>query len=185
MHLVYLSIGSNQGNRMEYLSAACTRLESHQTMISARSPVYETAPWGFSAGTPFLNAVLEVETLLDPSALYRVMKSIEEEMGRIRDVSQSKSDGYESRCIDLDVLFYDDLILETPELTVPHPKLHLRNFVLVPMADLNRHLIHPVLKLTIHQLLEISEDSLGVQHFGVWKGMEAIREQPSPNHICS
>jgi 2-amino-4-hydroxy-6-hydroxymethyldihydropteridine diphosphokinase len=112
------------------------------------SPVYETAPWGYTEQPAFLNQVIQAGTDLAPLKLLEYLKSLETALGR------KPTFRYGPRVIDLDILFYDDLILETPELTIPHPNMHERAFVLLPLADLAPDLRHPVLGKPVKELLE-------------------------------
>ena len=145
-HTVYLGLGSNLGDRSENLRAAQAAIAA-QARIRAASPVYETAPWGYTDQPVFLNQVLKVETDLPPAELMADLQRIEVELGRLA------SFRYGPRLIDIDILLYDDLVLETPGLVIPHPRLAERAFVLVPLADLAADLRHPSLDKTIGELL--------------------------------
>ncbi len=114
--------------------------------ILAHSPVYETAPWGYTDQPDFLNQVIKAETTLPPEELLATLKSVETTLGRTPTIR------YGPRMIDLDILLYDDLVIETPQLTLPHPRLTERAFVLFPLADLDPDLRHPVSGLTVRQL---------------------------------
>lgn len=145
-HSVYLALGSNLGDRSANLEAALEALPP-SVRVLLRSPIYETPPWGHTDQPNFLNQVVLAETELTPQDLLTYLKRLEEQLGR----QPSFPNG--PRKIDLDILFYDDLVLETPALTIPHPRLAERTFVLTPLADLAPDLIHPVLKLTVSELL--------------------------------
>jgi 2-amino-4-hydroxy-6-hydroxymethyldihydropteridine diphosphokinase len=151
---VFLGLGSNLGDRLANLQAAQAAL-APQVSILAASPVYETAPWGYRDQPPFLNRVVQAQTGLSPVDLLAYLKRIEVTLGRKPNFRNGP------RLIDLDILFYDDLVLETPDLVIPHPRLAERAFVLVPLADLAPDLRHPLLGLTIRALLQ-SVDSKGV-----------------------
>jgi 2-amino-4-hydroxy-6-hydroxymethyldihydropteridine diphosphokinase len=146
-HRLYLALGSNLGDRLVNLQAAQAALLPSVRLLTA-SPVYETPPWGYLDQPAFLNQVLEAETNLSPEDLLDFLKRLEVELGR------QPGARYGPRLIDLDILFYDDLVLQSPRLTIPHPYLHERAFVLVPLADLAPGLYHPVLGQTIGDLLK-------------------------------
>lgn len=148
MAKVYLSLGSNMGDKKRNIVTAVALLAERVGDISALSSLYETEPWGFSSENTFLNAAVVMETQLPPADLLTLTQRIECELGRTR-----KSDGeYHDRLIDIDILMYDDLVMETPELTLPHPLMHLRTFVLEPLAEIASEVVHPVLHKTIEAL---------------------------------
>lgn len=149
MAKLYLALGSNQGDRKALLDAARAACDASLGRVTGCSNYIETAPWGFSSPHPFLNAVLELETELSPLAVLECTQEIERQLGRR---TKSSAAGYQDRPIDLDLLLYDDLILETPRLTIPHPLMHLRDFVLEPLQQLAPTLRHPVLGLSIAEL---------------------------------
>ncbi len=157
-HLVYLALGTNLGDRPANLRAAIAALASIVTVL-AESPVYETPPWGVTDQPPFLNMALKGETRLAPLALLTELKRLETRLGRRPSIR------YGPRLIDMDILFYDDLILDSPELAIPHPRLHERAFVLVPLADLAPDLAHPVLGKSVRELLA-AVDATGVIRYG-------------------
>ncbi|HQU37641.1 MAG: Bifunctional folate synthesis protein [Anaerolineales bacterium] len=144
-HVVYLALGSNMGNRAANLKEAIASL-APQMEVKARSAVYETDPWGFKEQEKFLNQVVRVETYLKPEQLIKHLKRLEVALGR----KESFQNG--PRLIDIDILFYDDLVLYSPTLTIPHPHLHERAFVLVPLMDIASDLVHPVKKKSIREL---------------------------------
>lgn len=151
--------GSNSGNKQALLTEAIRRVSS-VGYITASSSVYETAPWGFESKENFLNQVVIFETALSPAAFLKFCLDTEKELGRIR---FSNSPRYSSRPIDIDLLFYDSLILDTPELILPHPRMCERNFVLVPLAEIMPGFIHPQFHKTILQLLTECPDTLPVK----------------------
>jgi 2-amino-4-hydroxy-6-hydroxymethyldihydropteridine diphosphokinase len=157
MSIVYLALGTNLGDRFANLQAAIAALPPvvHEQV---RSPVYETQPWGLTGQPPFLNMVLKGETAIAPHPLLAALKQLETKLGRQPDVH------WGPRLIDLDILFYDELVLSSSQLTIPHPLLHERAFVLVPLADLEPNLVHPVLGQSVKQLLA-AVDVTGVKHY--------------------
>jgi 2-amino-4-hydroxy-6-hydroxymethyldihydropteridine diphosphokinase len=146
-HLAFLAFGSNMGNRLANLKAAIYNL-TPQMAVKNRSSVYETPPWGFTEQAPFLNQVVMVNTYLEPEALLGHLKRLETALGRIPNFQNGP------RVIDIDILFFDDLILDTPQFTIPHPRLHERPFVLVPLAEIAPDFVHPVFEKPIHELLD-------------------------------
>lgn len=151
-HRVYLSLGSNLGDRRGYLRRAIDALPPPVRVLRL-SPLYETAPWGYLEQDDFLNIVVEAETVLQPLELLEHLKSIEALLGRTTNFR------FGPREIDLDILFYDDLILAGDRLTIPHPRLHERAFALVPLADLAPELVHPQLDQTVTELLAAIPDA--------------------------
>lgn len=148
MALIYLGLGTNMGNKRGNLITATAMLAERVGDILALSAIYETEPWGFQSQNSFLNAVIIQITKLSPTELLDTTRLIEIEMGRIE-----KSDGsYHDRIIDIDILMYDDLILQTERLTLPHPLMHKRNFVMEPLAEIAPAAIHPVLHKTMEEL---------------------------------
>lgn len=151
MAKAYLSLGTNIGNRRGNLIRAAALLAERTGDILALSSLYETEPWGFDSPHPFLNAALVLETGLSPLALLDATRLIEIEMGR---VEKSVGGAYEDRTIDLDLLLYDDVVMQTPRLTLPHPLMHRRAFVLEPLAEIAPEAVHPVFHQTIRQLYQ-------------------------------
>lgn len=149
----YIGLGSNIGNRLSLLKKAIQELNNNAGVVLHQSKVYETPPWGFDADQSFYNQVVELHTKLSPEELLDVLQRIEKILGRVRD-----GKGYASRTMDLDILFFNQEIMNTERLKIPHPKLHERNFVLVPMNEIAPQLVHPQLKRTISELLGQSPD---------------------------
>lgn len=151
MAKAYLSLGTNIGNRRGNLIRAAALLAERTGDILALSALYETEPWGFDSPHPFLNAALVLETALSPLELLDATRLIEIEMGR---VEKSAGGVYEDRTIDIDLLLYDEVVMQTPRLTLPHPLMHRRAFVLEPLAEIAPEAVHPVFHQTIRQLFQ-------------------------------
>ena len=154
LSLVYLSLGSNLGDRCKHLQDAKHQLHKHAGEVLSTSSVYENPPLGFEAETDFLNLCLKMSTTLSPIALLEVIKSIETDLGRL----QNKSGVYASRCIDIDIVLYDALCFESELLTLPHLQFRTRKFVLAPLHELSPQLIDPITHLTMEQLLKNCAD---------------------------
>lgn len=144
-------MGSNLGNRRENLKQAIFWLQKIGIKIKAISKIYETSPWGFTTPFSFYNMIALVETSLSPFALLFEIKKIEATLGKIP--KATKRD-YQDRFIDIDLIFYEDLTLETNVLTLPHPLAHLRDFVIVPAVELVPDWVHPVLRKTLKDIFE-------------------------------
>lgn len=153
-----LLLGGNVGNTREVFERARDEISRVAGEILAVSPLYKTEPWGFESPQVFMNQVVSIKPRLAPYALLDALLYIESLMGR-----QRKSQGYESRIIDIDILFYNDQIIQSQTLTIPHPRLHLRNFALYPLSDISPQFVHPVFKKTIAQLKSICTDKLMVE----------------------
>lgn len=145
--MVYLGIGSNLGDRERMLEAALGALAANGVRIRRVSPVYETEPQDLKEQGWFLNLVAEAETDLFPLQLVRRIGKIERQLGRTRTVAKGP------RTIDIDILLYGNAVIDTPQLTVPHPRLAARRFVLAPLADLAPDLRHPISRRTVRELL--------------------------------
>ncbi len=155
MNRVFLSLGSNVGDRLAQLRRAREAI-ARQVRVLAASSIYETEPWGYTEQPGFLNQVLMGETDLGPGMLLDFVKFLEAELGR------TPTFRYGPREIDIDILFYGNLVMETPQLVIPHPRLHERAFVLVPLEEIAPGLRHPVLGLTVADLVA-RVDTRGVQ----------------------
>lgn len=146
MSIAYIGIGSNLGNRQDNCEKAIKGIIKHDIKITKRSSMTETEPWGVTEQPKFINLAVEIETHITPEGLLRVLKKIEEEVGRL------PTSKWGPRIIDLDILLYDDLIMKTPELEIPHPCVKEREFVLKPLSEIAPDKVHPVLLKTIREL---------------------------------
>lgn len=156
-HIVYLALGSNLGDRLANLKQAINAL-TPQMEVKAKSQVYETPPWGYADQPKFLNQVVKAKTYLEPEPLLKHLKRLEVALGR----KQTFQNG--PRLIDIDILFYDDLVLNQPALILPHPRLHERAFVLLPLMDIDPDLVHPVNKKTVRDMAAAC-DAVGIEKF--------------------
>ncbi len=147
VHTIYLGLGTNLGDRQHNLSAAVKGLAPKVT-VTAQSKVYETPAWGYEDQPAFLNAAVKAETELHPEELLAFLKELEVKLGR------TATFRWGPRLIDIDILFYDDLVAESPTLVVPHPHLQERAFVLLPLLDIAPDMLHPVIGKTVRQMLE-------------------------------
>lgn len=153
MHMVFLGIGGNIGNKQKNFGEVCRIIENNLGKIEMKSSVYETPPWGFKADENFWNQVICIETLLSPQELLAEIRNIEEHFGRER-----KTDHYSSREMDIDILYYDDDFVENESLVIPHPRIEQRKFVLVPLVEIAPDFKHPLLRLTSIEMLENCKD---------------------------
>jgi len=154
----YLLLGGNIGEVKSRFNQAIERIDRPEIKVNQLSKVYQSEPWGFDAEDIFYNQAVEVKTTLTAHELLQVALTVEADLGRIR----SNNDRYESRLIDIDILLFGNEVVVSQRLTVPHPRLHERNFALVPLADIAANVIHPKLKLPIATLVEQSVDRLRV-----------------------
>lgn len=149
----YLGIGSNKGNKEKNIRTAINLISDMIGIIQKISNFYLTEPWGFISNKDFLNCVVLIDTKLLPDKLLKQISEIEKQLKRIR-----KSSSYEDRTIDIDILFYENEIIKSENLIIPHPKLQERLFVLMPMNDISPEFIHPIYNQTISELLEKCTD---------------------------
>ncbi|MBC8398442.1 MAG: 2-amino-4-hydroxy-6-hydroxymethyldihydropteridine diphosphokinase [Flavobacteriales bacterium] len=146
MSKVYFSIGSNKGNRSQLINEAIDKIDISIGKVEQKSSIYETQSWGFKSNN-FFNVCLLIESSLSVESIFNKILKIEKDMGRLKSGNK-----YSDRCIDIDILFVEDIIVNSKNLIIPHPRLHLRKFVLTPMLDLAPDLIHPILNKSIKQL---------------------------------
>ncbi len=144
-NICYLSLGTNLGNREEFIKKALVKL-GKEVKILKISPVYQTAPWGLLEQEPFLNLCVEISTTLSPLSLLNLCKAIEQQLGRRKKIH------WGPREIDIDIIFYAKEIIKLENLTIPHPELSHRQFVLKPLADLAPNFIHPELNISVINL---------------------------------
>ena len=157
MNLIYLSLGSNLGHREQYLEEALKLIQSRIGEIESVSRYYESEAWGFSSAYRFYNCCLSLLSAVDPLPLMDLLLEIEQEMGRLR-----QGMGYSDRVIDIDMLFYGERQLDHPRLTLPHPSMGDRRFVLAPLAEIAPHFIHPVAGISIVKMLQACTDQSDV-----------------------
>lgn len=156
MNVAYLLTGGNLGERKENLQRAKQAIAQQAGQVTAASALYETEAWGIQDQAPFLNQALEIRTELSADDLLQVLLSIEQDLGRVREVK------YGPRIIDIDIIFYNHAIIRHPGLTVPHPHMQQRRFVLECLADIAPDFQHPVLGKTVRELLKECPDTLTV-----------------------
>ena len=146
MSKVYFSIGSNKGNRSGLINEAIDKIDIIIGKVVLKSSIYETKSWGFNSNN-FYNICILLESTLAPELILNKILTIEKDMGRLKTTDQ-----YSDRCIDIDILFFDNMIVNSKSLEIPHPRIQLRKFVLTPMLELTPDLIHPILNKSIRQL---------------------------------
>ena len=161
LNTAYLLLGSNEGERETILSLTRHSISSSVGQIVASSSIYESEPWGFEDERNFLNQVIKIKTELAPMDLLTMIHEVEESIGRKR----STGEGYESRIIDIDILFYNEYILNLEGLVIPHPRIRERRFVLAPMNEIDSSMIHPVHNKPLKELLFECDDKLHVDLF--------------------
>jgi len=157
MNSAYLLIGGNIGDRIKNLAKTRSFIDMGIGKIVKTSSIYETAAWGITEQPDFLNQVLLVESKLPAQKIMQLILSIENKLGRVRTQKNA------SRIIDIDILFYNNEIINEMGLTVPHPEIQNRKFALIPLNDIAPHFVHPILKLSLKHLLSISKDKLEVK----------------------
>ena len=158
MNIVVLLLGGNQGDRMLLIRKAVEMITGEIGIITRKSSVYESEPWGFDSPNAFYNIVVEVHTGLNPDNLLRRIQHIENRLGRKRQSQQ-----YTDRTMDIDILFFNDMVIQQPHLTIPHPAIPERRFTLLPLAEILPGSIHPVLKMTNSEMLRNTTDNTFVK----------------------
>jgi 2-amino-4-hydroxy-6-hydroxymethyldihydropteridine diphosphokinase len=157
-HIAYIGIGSNIGDKLNNCEKAISEiLKADRHRLLARSSLFKTQPIGYTSQDWFVNGVIKIETDSEAHELLRTLKAIESRLGRVETFR------WGPRTMDLDILFFDDLEIHTEELQLPHPLIQNRQFVLVPLAEIDRNLIHPVLRKTIQELLSDLKEDQGVE----------------------
>jgi 2-amino-4-hydroxy-6-hydroxymethyldihydropteridine diphosphokinase len=157
-HIAYIGIGSNIGNKLHQCETAIfeiLKVDCHALL--AKSSFFKTQPIGYTSQDWFVNGVIKIETDLEAPELLRTLKDIESQLGR------TETFRWGPRTIDLDILFFDDAEIYTEELQIPHPLIQDRQFVLIPLAEIDRNLVHPVLKKTVQELLNNFKEDQGVK----------------------
>ena len=148
---VYLGLGTNLGDKEANLNVAIEEIRKRVGEITSLSAFYATEPWGFDSQNSFLNAVCKAHTTLSPFEVLSTTQAIEKDLGRIR---KSVGGQYSDRPIDIDILLYDGLVLNTPELVIPHPLMHKRLFVMEPLTEIAPELVHPMLHRSMKEILK-------------------------------
>jgi len=157
-HIAYIGIGSNIGDKVNQCEKAISEiLKVDRHKLLAKSSLFKTKPIGYTSQDWFVNGVIKIETDLEPLDLHRILKGIESRLGR------TETFHWGPRSIDLDILLFDESEIRMKELQIPHPLMHERQFVLIPLVEIDRYLVHPVLKKTIKELLENIKEDQGVE----------------------
>jgi 2-amino-4-hydroxy-6-hydroxymethyldihydropteridine diphosphokinase len=160
MAIAYLSLGSNMGERERMLKTAVELLSKRSGDILDRSAVYETEPWGNKEQPVFLNQIISIDTPLSAEELLDEIHFVERQMGRIRNGKP-----FQPRYVDIDILLYDQLVLQSERLTIPHPLMHRRAFILVPLMEIAPGLMHPLLKRSVKELYSETTDPCAVKRY--------------------
>jgi len=153
---LYLSLGSNRGNKQQNLDFACHEINKQLGIVTKTSTIIETEPWGYSDSETYLNNAIEVETSFPIKAILEITQKIEKDLGRTQKTTINKNGSpcYTGRTIDIDIIFADDLVIKSETLTIPHKEMHKRDFVLAPLAEIAPDLIHPVFDKSVLKLQE-------------------------------
>ncbi|MGN6567798.1 MAG: 2-amino-4-hydroxy-6-hydroxymethyldihydropteridine diphosphokinase [Flavipsychrobacter sp.] len=160
MNVVYLLLGSNEGDRFDWLEKGKAMIRESGNVIVSVSAIYETAAWGLEEQPDFLNQVIRINTTFNPTDLLKNIQQVENILGRQRTVKWGQ------RTLDIDILLYNDEVVDLPELHIPHPFLAKRRFTLAPLAEIAPDIIHPIDKKTMLELLNDCPDSLPVKKVG-------------------
>jgi 2-amino-4-hydroxy-6-hydroxymethyldihydropteridine diphosphokinase len=160
MPIVYLILGGNQGNRNEIISEAIDLVTSQIGIQTDSSSRYESESWGFKS-EPFINQIIVLNTDLNPEEILEKIHSIEDQLGRTRKTNQ-----YEARTIDIDLLYMDSRVINSTNLVVPHPRIASRRFVLLPLAEIAPELLDPVTGKTVAEMLDLCSDTSCVRRLG-------------------
>jgi 2-amino-4-hydroxy-6-hydroxymethyldihydropteridine diphosphokinase len=163
MNVTYLCLGGNIEDREKYIELALSKIAYQVGKITSKSKIYETEAWGVENQQAYLNQCIEVKTNLTSHELIDILLLIEKDLGRERTLNIN----YEPRSIDIDILFYNNEIINTPQLIVPHPRLHLRKFVLIPLNEITPNYLHPLLNKSIFKLLTECDDASEVTHYRI------------------
>ena len=169
MNVAFLCLGGNIGNRTENIDTGKKAIVELCGEITLQSAIYETDAWGSNSENKYLNQVIKINTKLNATQLLKTLLKIEKKLGRKRDENKNSD-----RTIDLDILFFNDEIIKTKELNIPHPRLHQRNFVLQPLSEIAGNLVHPIFKKTIFSLQKNNKDSLEVIKYNPTKQIKYI-----------
>ena len=152
MNIVYLQLGSNLGDRQELISEAVLQISHHVGSVKLSSQIYESTPWRVDGQENYLNQIIQVETLLSAAEILSLVLNIENDLGRVR------VEKWGERLIDIDIIFFNNDIIETSELCIPHKHMHERNFVLAPLNEIAADFLHPKYNKTVSQLFNESKD---------------------------
>lgn len=164
MAIVYLSLGSNLGDRVGYVQQAVAQLKSSgKVNVVASSSFYETEPWKMNSKNWFVNAAVQITTPLSPDEFLELCQQVESMLGRKRDLQSTE---YADRTIDIDILFYDDKVIKSENLIIPHPQFHRRVFMLIPMLEIAEDFVHPIFGKTVAQLYDDLENPEAVYLYG-------------------
>jgi len=161
MNTVYLQLGSNLGEREQLIFDAVQEISEHVGKVNIRSQIYESMPWRVDGQENYLNQIIEVETLLSAEETLAAILKIESDLGRVR------IEKWGERLIDIDIIFFNNEIIETPNLCIPHKHMHERNFVLAPLNEIAPDFIHPKYNKTVSELFNESQDTEKIEEYAV------------------